>query len=1328
MFKTSIIDLLLEKLREIETSKTLPEEEYSKKLDSTMIFFLGIKTNLELIISLVDLSGIVPGSDQEDFYKKLFCIDSSVPLPEAKPAILEIWEIIKKEYLEHFYHVNDENINLLSKSSAPVKDQISLIACLVFRLTRCCISELNTPVEDETEDYEVFQEECRPAIYEIYEQSLKMFEDYSLEYNYLSVDLLGNIFSIFQESRTNSVQMDLEIPTRLIKKFERLVEWCYSEEFEEFLKKSQNQEFSYKIIKILCMWFGNVFVSFDEGLLLKARKDYVTHMCNFTHIDFIWEKYLYQVTPITETAKKAQEEIVRYYIALHLHSQILSFQGNDTDELIYYNIEKLKQVWKLILYYSNYQKYISEEFNTTFQIIETFQEREENVVTYSVLDCEVVTALFTKCIFNLDIEYDVTDFETVKESLYSLASSLEWEIFVNQLAINLQQKFEAILDEAEVLEFLYIQNDPIFVRSYFITEYRVSEFMKRIWSLVKLMRIYEFSALANDVGMKSVMSEYLARFFNSPIFHLIGYQNASDLASSEFFYSLSFVNSLFVQFIPNFVTKYPEVLSAINQDLESESEDSEFFRKKLLVFNRDDQNIKQFFIETYFDDPRKIHSISSKLFQMIFFNVIGLRAIKELPDSSLITLQLIDSLNERIIENTNALVHMKYLLYKNIIKKKIDPKLANIQVIDCSDMEAWISIPAGQSYYFEKGELLVSLLKVPDDGTKSKEDLLLYKLSVLQNLQDQTRSLGYHFINVTFFNNGDCLQRVAEATLEVLEDFYNLAVNSVQKDSECLSIVSGFVSNEESLNYIFGIITRLIERQFAHQFIQLMRTGSGLFAKKHPKDSKHNTSNTIYMEKLFKVLTSLLDKIDPKLLALKTINSQDAYSLNITLIIKSLYLCYESLLDKLAPESDKEDKDDSDGEEYKRKRPKKAKGGKKGRLRNFHHVNFKLRKHSEEEIEEFEDDETFKEEEEEKEEEKVEEKVETSTALERRKGFRKILSKVMLFFDMEFDPPNLGLRFREEFEDFLKNCRKALLENQSEDSELSFLSLKIYHDPLVNKFRMLLPVFLYLIGFKKNTPIVDQTEHGFYLQLLAAFTAEIGSLLSKLVPESFLKEEEAFVKCDFMPLFFNSLSAVLIMAKHLLKVCLVSNVYDTEFQHMFELILMILTKWRVFQDAFGEISIKKFPLQISKSKELQEVLYFGINKIPGALEKVANDKSVLEILIKCQETKFYVIGESYALRAFEPEKILELKLKSLVYLDKSGSRIFQNNFIKTFEKYWDSTLKKIWNENFNIEKLENSENKHSDRIVIPKESSGKFPYFFSGLTPFRYARKDQLNS
>ena len=80
-----------------------------------------------------------------------------------------------------------------------------------------------------------------------------------------------------------------------------------------------------------------------------------------------------------------------------------------------------------------------------------------------------------------------------------------------------------------------------------------------------------------------------------------------------------------------------------------------------------------------------------------------------------------------------------------------------------------------------------------------------------------------------------------------------------------------------------------------------------------------------------------------------------------------------------------------------------------------------------------------------------------------------------------------------------------------------------------------------------------------------------------------------------------------------------------------------------------------------------------------------------------------MIAEIYALQAFEPESMLEIKLKSLVHLDSSGRRVLENTSIEGLDRYYSSILEQIWKSKFIVRKTS-----MSSTVIVSRESPGKF--------------------
>lgn len=111
---------------------------------------------------------------------------------------------------------------------------------------------------------------------------------------------------------------------------------------------------------------------------------------------------------------------------------------------------------------------------------------------------------------------------------------------------------------------------------------------------------------------------------------------------------------------------------------------------------------------------------------------------------------------------------------------------------------------------------------------------------------------------------------------------------------------------------------------------------------------------------------------------------------------------------------------------------------------------------------------------------------------------------------------------------------------------------------------------------------------------------------------------------------------------------------------------------------------------------------------PGNLKSYASSEKLFDILIQVTGKTLYPLAEMYALKAFDTEKILALKLKSLVYLDKSGKKIIKNPDIRALEKYWPDTFQRVFENNFAIQEHQDTESNQITKIIVPKDDSGKY--------------------
>ena len=204
-------------------------------------------------------------------------------------------------------------------------------------------------------------------------------------------------------------------------------------------------------------------------------------------------------------------------------------------------------------------------------------------------------------------------------------------------------------------------------------------------------------------------------------------------------------------------------------------------------------------------------------------------------------------------------------------------------------------------------------------------------------------------------------------------------------------------------------------------------------------------------------------------------------------------------------------------------------------------------------------------------------------------------------------------------------------------------------------------------------------------------------------------ENPRFIKNDFLPIFSSYILNLITITFYHLKYYLLAGNNITEFNNSFEFLCLAMKKFRkiVIEEEQAYYCLKSF---FSERESLNCLLFFILHD-PVQCKKITEDKEFLDILLNFSMDSLYMITEIAALQAYDPEVILFIKLKSLVYLDKTGKRVYQNSTIKSIEKYWPDELKKVWETKFSIEKDFGS-NSIEKRVVCVKENQGKLPFIY----------------
>ena len=242
----------------------------------------------------------------------------------------------------------------------------------------------------------------------------------------------------------------------------------------------------------------------------------------------------------------------------------------------------------------------------------------------------------------------------------------------------------------------------------------------------------------------------------------------------------------------------------------------------------------------------------------------------------------------------------------------------------------------------------------------------------------------------------------------------------------------------------------------------------------------------------------------------------------------------------------------------------------------------------------------------------------------------------------------------------------------------------------------------YLIEFRKENRVKDESEHEFYIETLRFFLIELGDRIKDFNTKDMKKAGADFIESDFLTSYKKVLNSLTDIGNEMIVDCLDKGEITTDFCQIFEYICFALKKWeeigQLFEDTIEDI--KSF----FQTDSLLLIFYICLYD-ERTFEKFVSDEQILNITMKYFGKKFYNLAELYVLQAFDTNSLLALKLKALVHLDKSGKRLIKNRGIFNLARYWSDPLRQTFEENFSIEEFEEiSEDKKPKITIICKEN------------------------
>ena len=323
------------------------------------------------------------------------------------------------------------------------------------------------------------------------------------------------------------------------------------------------------------------------------------------------------------------------------------------------------------------------------------------------------------------------------------------------------------------------------------------------------------------------------------------------------------------------------------------------------------------------------------------------------------------------------------------------------------------------------------------------------------------------------------------------------------------------------------------------------------------------------------------------------------------------------------------------------------------------------------------------------------------------KIFEELLARVIIFYSPMFKAPFVQYPYHPIVNKLIKQFIQTLQEGLVKEPETSdsvdltrFLNVKIYQNPVLNQLRKCTIMFSFVLNFIEChiTP-----EHDYYLETLDVLVKEIKSLLTQLDVQELKNENTSFIINDFAFVFQDLIASITKFSVSLLYYHVRSQEKKEELDQTLDMLCFVLKRWADISQLYDNIG---HDIQdIFNDSVIMLLIYFRLQD-NDMLSKLIEDKQLIEMLIKHGSQEFYSIAELYVLQAFEPETMFRLKMRSLVYLDETGKRLWRSNSIKALEKYWSPTLIQIWKEDFTVENcMETGKN-----VVKLREGSGKYMY------------------
>ena len=1220
--KPEIIDTILQ---EVRTFSSLREQQLTKHVESVEALNICLEA-LTIFIKNNEEDVHKPTTKISTMLKKLFDVDEANK--SNKPSILELWTAASTLYKRFYTSIQDEVEENMENPNASLKNKANTLMSRVVVLITTAFPKL-LKKNASTEGVEkIFANSYHTTVEAILETILKAVETFSFDSNYLSTLIWRDIASLIREVSSYRIAVSLQIPLKAIKKLKALLKWSYTQEFQNFFEFMPDKTYVTKIVQVLMNLFIDILARTEYSLATKL--DYFGYLSSFSEVNLMINKKSEEKKLFYVCAYNVQEQLIRCYLRVHLEAQLTIPKDSKNTELIYCTERVLTQAWELIISYSSFQRSFLPELESTHKIIGTVLKTEST--TPKVLNFEVISALYSNCLFNLEVDYTLSSYEQIREILVHLYNSRpgDYEHFASQLSLLIQENSETVLREAESLDGIYYRNDPAFIKRYYNTKAKVIKFTERLILLLSIKQDRDYKDLLSDPDLQKAFRTHFAKLVVSPAFYMLGADSISIM--TEICLDSETVKTLQSVALPEYVKKIANISKLLQQHVDQKDNMESMLKRKLRFLVASDFDIGSFLADSVSDDIKKTYGINSRLLNIIYLNSINVLQMPFPSDACEKVTRFATALNQELVEVVTATMILTFDVQEKTASNKKEITIISLNLIHDSTLTVWTTLPVVRDYFKRKVAVLTDML-IDKSSQEANKGSFLRKFSAFYRLQEMIAKLS--------------LEDLLEAlnTKGVIESIFELSLNvlpfSRDSDLEANKLIEqrfAFSKNEGELQYLYSHL----EKALVNHFDLMSKLFELEVPQNHAKRDKLIRLQDSYLRRIRKILLKSLNGYDikPNLLEPQT---GDKFSPS--KITNSLYHCCEVILNRLVDTHSRYNKRKIFNEKGKEEMMVEVQG--------------------------------------------------KSTVPElsyEKKIFSLLLSKMFTFYDSSFSAPSIKPPYRGVFCEFLKDVlTQVSSQDSSEDS-----------DPTCKKdllkLQRLSSVIVFLHEFISTNKVSEKAEHNYYVQAIQFFVKMAGEQTSSLVLENLTKEISPLLIDNFVHAYSNMIVSLIDINKYMLVSSLGTPSLLQYFKKNFDVLCVMIKKWEEMTIVLKSAGTSR----VFDRSDLSILFYFGLQD-SAMLKRLSLDKQMLSILIKYLGKRFYAIAEIFALHAFDTEKIIGLKLKSLAHLDSSGERILENNTIKIFEDYWPEVLKKVWNESLVIKESKDAETKHLSKKIIPIE-------------------------